>query len=128
MTIKEKLLMERLPLNGYNISKTAKEIGYAKSTARAGTFYRQLRKNTQIDKYNRPEQEIRAEFIKELDKNIYRFKKEKDNNNFMRATELKSKILALQIERHQQLPSDFKLSDSQKSEYERLRSTTPHTN
>ena len=128
MTIKEKLLIEKLPKNNYNVSKTAQEVGYSESTSKSGAFYLQLRRNTNIGMYDRPEAEIRAEFIKELNKDIRRFKKEKDNNNFMRAKELKSKILALQIDRAQRVPSNVTFSDTQQSEYERLRASTIHTN
>lgn len=78
----------------YNITKAGKLAGYSNSYAET-LLHKTIRKY--ID--GRSEDEIKAEFLYGIDKDIRRFKREKDNSNYVRIKEMKSKILGLQIER-----------------------------
>ena len=104
MTLRQKLLLKKLPENNYNVPKTAKEVGYSESYANTHVY-----KN--IRKYQGDEREIREEFVKGLDKDIRRFKREKDNSNYVRVKELKSKILALQVDK-----GEFKIVSFEKQQ------------
>ena len=103
-------VIKRLPDNDYNVSKTAREVGYSNS-------YANTLIHTTIRKYiQRDENELREEFIKGLDKDIKRFKKkDKDNSNYVRVKELKSKILGLQIDKSESkymfIPEDKTILD-----------------
>ena len=94
MTLRQKLLLKKLPENNYNVPKTAKEVGYSESYANTHVY-----KN--IRKYQGNEDEVREEFLRGLDKDIKRFKREQDNSNYVRVKELKTRILGLGIEKHE---------------------------
>jgi len=88
MTLKQDELIRRLPSNAYNISKTAREVGYTEQGSRAGTLYESLRKK--IAKAYNPDQ-VKADILKaEKD-----FAKDKDNSNRARMLELRAKVLGL---------------------------------
>jgi len=106
MSEKLKQLMKELPENKYNVSETARKVGMSESYSKSGTLYKTIRESATCLKYSKPVIEIRDEFLRTLDKDIRRFKKEKDNTAYMRAVELKSKILALQINKNMDVPPD----------------------
>ena len=82
MTLKQKMLLEKLPENGYNISKTARQVGYSEQTSRSGNMYNQLRRVTGIEEL------YSIEGIKKIQKQALKtFKKAKDYSNTQRAIE-----------------------------------------
>lgn len=88
MTLRQDELIKRLPQNGYNIGKTAREVGYTQQGSRSGTLYASLRKK--IEKAFSKEA-VQADIIKaEKD-----FAKSEDNSNRARMIELRAKILGL---------------------------------
>lgn len=91
-TLRQKQLLKELPKNGFNMQKAGEKAGYSTSYARTHLY-------KTISKYQRTEAELREDFIKGLDKDIKRFKKEGDNTAYMRAKELKSKIMSLPVQR-----------------------------
>ena len=93
MNLKQEQLLKILPKNDYNIEKAGLSVGYSPSYAK-GLLYRTIRRYKLAN-----EEDIRLEFIQELDKDIKRLKKEKDNSNYVRVKELKGKILGLQIDK-----------------------------
>ena len=107
MTLKQEQLLKILPSKDYNIEKAGLSLGYSPSYAK-GLLYRTIRKY----KLNN-EEDVRLEFIQELDKDIKRFKKEKDNSNYCRVKEMKSKILGLQIDKSENKTT---LTDERKAE------------
>lgn len=114
MTLRLKALFEALPKNNYNILETAKMLGYSESYA-ISHIYDVIRKYQSNDN----EESIREEFIVSLRKDIKRFKREKDNTSYMRAKELLSKILALQVERT--INTNLNTNIDEKEELNKLR-------
>jgi len=99
-SLKIEEVVKRLPSNEYNISKTMREVGYAKSTSVSGQQYGRIRKA--IEKAYNPEQ-IKRDILKaEKD-----FEKDKDNSNRSRMLELRAKILGLTKEQTQTSVSVF---------------------
>lgn len=93
MTLRQKMLIKKLPENNYNISKTAKLVGYKESYA-TSVIYQNIRKNKMkeyLEKWFNEEQTK-----KEIRQALKRFKSEKDNSNYSRLLELQSKILGMQ--------------------------------
>ena len=88
MSLRQDELIRRLPENGFNIAKTAREVGYTAQGSRSGTLYASLR--AKIEKAFNPDT-VKADICKaEKD-----FKKAKDNSNRARMIELKAKIAGL---------------------------------
>ena len=94
MKPKLKRLIKRLPETKYNVTQAAKLEGYSKSYSET-LIHKTIRKYIGVQS----DEDIKDEFVRGLDKDVRRFKREKDNSNYLRAKELKSKILALQTER-----------------------------
>lgn len=88
MSLKQEMLIQRLPANGYNISKTAREVGYTEQGSRAGTLYETLRRR--MEKAFSPEVVKRDILKAEKD-----FTKDKDNSNRARMVELKTRVCGL---------------------------------
>ena len=88
MTLKQDLLIAKLPENNYNIGKTARQVGYTEQGSRSGTLYASLREK--IAKAYLPET-IKAKVVK------YEklFLKAKDHSNLARMIELQAKISKL---------------------------------
>jgi hypothetical protein len=93
MKPKLKEVIKRLPECNYNVSEAGRRVGYSESYANT-LLHKTIRKYINCN-----EDEVKAEFILGLDKDIKRFKREKDNTSYMRAKELKSRILALPIDK-----------------------------
>jgi len=96
MTLRQKKFLEELPKNGNCILKAARKAGYSESYAK-GELYKDLR---------RPENRIhQTEYFNEksVKRDIKKAKKlclkKEDITNFLRATELESKILGLQVDK-----------------------------
>ena len=90
MTLRQKKLLEELPKNNYNISKTAKEVGYSENTSKS-SIYNLIRNSKNIKEY------FNEHSVKRDIKKIYKMAvKGKDLSNSLRALELESKILGLQ--------------------------------
>lgn len=94
MRAKLQRVVDRLPETGYNVTKAAKLEGYSESYSNT-LIHRTIRRYIGV----KNEEEIRDEFLKGLDRDIKRFKREKDNTNYLRCKELKGKILGLQLDR-----------------------------
>jgi hypothetical protein len=86
-------VIRRLPENGYNVSKTAREVGYTEQGSRSGTLYETLRKR--IAKHYNPEA-IKDKILKAEQT----FLKAEDYSNYARMLELQAKILGLTKEVH----------------------------
>ena len=88
MTLKQDELIRRLPENNFNISKTAREVGYTEGSSKAGSLYNSLREK--IAKAYNPDT-IKAKVVK------YEklFAKEKDYSNLARMVELQAKVAGL---------------------------------
>lgn len=84
-TIKQKLFLEKLPKNNWNMAKTMREVGYSKQSSRSGSAYIALRKRMQ-DYYDPDKVKAR---IAKAEKD---FIKDHDNNNRSRMLELQSKV------------------------------------
>lgn len=108
MSLKLQKTLELLPKNNYNISKSFKEAGYSDSTSKAGTQYKTLRDYTKRKDYFNEETVKRD--IKKVKKLVL---KAKDYTNFLRATELESKILGLQIDKSE-IKSKVSIEDIEK--------------
>lgn len=89
MTLRQKMLLKELPNNNYNISKTAKKVGYSDSYA-TSVIYPNIRKNKSIEKFYN-EDNIK----KEIKKALKDFIKNKDNTNRSRILELVTKIAGM---------------------------------
>jgi hypothetical protein len=87
-TLKQQMVINKLPENGYNIGKTMRQVGYTYQTSRDGSTYARLRKH--IEKAYNPEQ-IKAD-IRKAEKD---FEKDKDNSNRARMLELRAKVSGL---------------------------------
>jgi len=88
MSLRQDMLINKLPENGYNISKTAREVGYSEQGSRSGTLYNSLR--ARIEKAFSPEV-IKKDILKaEKD-----FAKDKDNSNRARMLELRARVQGL---------------------------------
>lgn len=88
MSLRQDQLIAKLPKNGYNISKTAREVGYTEQSSKAGSLYNSLRKK--IDKAFNADQ-VKADILKaEKD-----FTKAEDHSNRARMLELRCKVLGL---------------------------------
>lgn len=88
MTLKQDMLINKLPENNFNISKTARQVGYSEQGSRSGTLYESIR--DKINKAYLPET-IKSKVIK------YEklFLKAKDHSNLARMIELQAKISKL---------------------------------
>ena len=88
MTLRQDMLIRKLPENDYNVAQTMRDVGYSSATARSGAQYALLRKK--IEKAYNPEQ-IKADIVKaEKD-----FAKDKDNSNRARMLELRARVQGL---------------------------------
>ena len=88
MTLKQDEFIKRLPENGFNISKTAREVGYTEGSSKAGSLYNSLR--PKIQKAFSPDG-VKADIVKYEKK----FLKDGDNSNLARMVELRSKASGL---------------------------------
>lgn len=87
MTLKEQALLKELPNNGYNISKTARKVGYKKSTSKGGKLYQQLRRTTNINEL------FTIEGIKRVQEEaLKKYAHDNDNSNLQRGIEFSGKI------------------------------------
>ncbi len=93
MTLRQKRLLEELPKNNYNLSKSAKNAGYSDNTAK-GKIYSLVRNSYKIKEYFN-ENTVK----KELKKALKDCKNEGDRTNLLRSIELMSKILGMQIDK-----------------------------
>lgn len=93
MTLKQQALMKELPKAGHNLTKAAKNVGYSDSYAESRLH--NYVKNCKGMKVYFDEETVRRD-IKKVKKLVL---KSKDYTNFIRATELESKILGLQIDK-----------------------------
>ncbi len=90
MTLKMLKTIQSLPKNNYNISKSMRENGYAKSTSRSGEQYRRIRRHTKQLGICDPER------IKKDINYVYKLaKKKEDITNINRNIELRSKIAGM---------------------------------
>lgn len=92
-TLRQKMLLKELPNNNYNISKTAQKVGYSESYANHD-IHRVLVKSGSLKEYFN-EDTVKKD-IKRVKKLVL---KAKDYTNYLRATELQSKILGMQIDK-----------------------------
>jgi hypothetical protein len=88
MTLRQDELIKKLPENGFNIAKTAREVGYSKQGSRSGTLYASLR--SRIEKAFTRES-VQAKVLKAERK----FIKDNDNSNYARMIELQAKASKL---------------------------------
>lgn len=93
MTLKQQLFLKELPNNNNNVSKTAKKVGYSVNTAKS-KIYDLVRNSKNLKEYF-TEATVKRD-IRKVKKLVL---KAKDYTNFLRATELESKILGLQIDK-----------------------------
>ena len=89
MTLRQKMFLKELPNNNYNVSKTAKKVGYADTTASSKIY--SLVRNSKNTKEYFTEATVKRD-IKKIKKLTL---KAKDYTNALRATELESKILGM---------------------------------
>lgn len=94
MSLMQEMLIKKLPENGYNISKTARKVGYSDQSSRSGALYQSLRTNTKFKEYF-----SEATVKRDIQRAKKLAMKKEDITNFLRATELESKILGLQIDK-----------------------------
>lgn len=94
MSLLQEQLIKNLPKNNYNISKTAREVGYSLASSRSGTVYQSLRNHARFKEYFTADSVKRD--IRKVKKLVL---KKEDYTNYIRATELESKILGLQIDK-----------------------------
>jgi hypothetical protein len=114
MTLRQKKFLEELPKNNYNISKTAKKVGYSDNTS-TSKIYDLVRNSKNIKEYF-TEQTVKRD-IKKVKRLVLQ---NKDYTNFIRATELESKILGLQVDKAEIKSTIINTPDEQ-SELNRLR-------
>ena len=114
MTLRQKRLLEELPKNNYNLSKSGIKAGYSPSYANSdlGT---QLRKSKNVQEYF-TEATVKRD-IKKVKKLVL---KSKDYTNFLRATELESKILGMQIDKSEN-KTEVTINADEKIELNRIR-------
>ena len=93
MTLRQKMLLKELPNNNYNISKTAKLVGYSDNYANHN-IHRNVVKSSSMKEYF-TEATVKRD-IRKVKKLVL---KSKDYTNFLRATELESKILGMQLDK-----------------------------
>jgi len=103
MKLKLMEVIKKLPDTNYNVTKAAKEVGYSKSYAET-LIHKRIRKYIGV----KSDDDIRDEFIRQLDRDINRFRKEQDNTNYLRAKELKARILQFYKEQSTQNIAVFK--------------------
>jgi hypothetical protein len=90
MTLKQKLFLKKLPENNYNISKTAKQVGYSDRTA-VSTVYTQIKNSKSLQE--KIKEIYEPEKIKfRIEQARKRFKKDKDSSSECRMIELEAKI------------------------------------
>lgn len=94
MKLKLQRVIKRLPETNYNVTEAAKREGYSKS-------YSETMIHTTLRKYIgvQSDEEIKDGFLKSLDKDIKRFKREKDNSNYVRTKEMKARTLGLFLDK-----------------------------
>ena len=89
MTLRQKMLLKELPNNNYNISKTAKKVGYSDSYADSDIV-------TTLKNSKKTQEYFNEATVKRDIKKVKRLVlKAKDYTNFLRATELETKILGM---------------------------------
>jgi hypothetical protein len=88
MTILQDELITRLPENNFNVSKTARKVGYKESSSKSGLLYEAIRRK--LAKAYNPEA-FKAKILKYENK----FIKDGDNSNLMANLTLQAKILGL---------------------------------
>lgn len=93
MTLKLEALAKELPKQQFNVNKAARKIGYSEYYSNSG-IYRRIRKSKAFKNYF---DEVTVK--KELRLALKKCKSEKDYTNVLRAIELMSKILGLQLDR-----------------------------
>jgi hypothetical protein len=93
MTLKQDTLINKLPENGFNISKTARQVGYTESSSKSGLLYEAIRKRV-AKEFN--QDNIKAKILKAEKK----FIKDNDNANYARMIELQSKAVGLTKDNH----------------------------
>ncbi len=97
MTLRQKMLLKKLPENNYNVQKTGKLVGY--SDYYANSRLHQTVRNCKAMKEYFNENTVKRD-IRKVKKLVL---KAKDYTNFLRATELESKILGMQLDKSEVL-------------------------
>lgn len=92
-TLRQEKLMQGLPKNKFNVSKTGQKVGYSESYA-TSQLPGQLRKCKKFKEYFNEET-----VKKELRLALKKCKSKTDFTNVLRAIELMSKILGMQIDK-----------------------------
>ncbi len=90
MTLRQKMLLRKLSSNNYNVSKTAKEVGYKHSTSQSGFIYDNLRKITNKIDFFDPEK-----IKKDINLTFKLARKKEDITNMARINEHRSKIAGM---------------------------------
>ena len=88
MTLRQDQFIKKLPDNNYNISKTARDVGYTVGSSKAGSLYNSLRDKI-AKAYNTDT--VKAKILKYEKK----FLKDNDNSNLSRMVELQAKVTGL---------------------------------
>ncbi|HCJ67260.1 MAG TPA: hypothetical protein DHV62_08070 [Elusimicrobia bacterium] len=99
MTLKQKIFLKELPLNDYDVKKSAEKAKYAPSSAKS-TIYTQLKKSKTLQEKIKElytEEGIKTEQARALKD----FKKSKDNTNRQRAIEFMGKISGIVIDKQE---------------------------
>ena len=88
MTLRQDQFIKKLPENGFNISKTMRDVGYTVQSSKAGSAYNSLR--ARIEQAFSKEG-VQAKILKAEKK----FLKDGDNANYARMIELQAKASGL---------------------------------
>jgi hypothetical protein len=112
MSLRQDKFIEALPRNGYNVRKTAKEVGYSDQYA-THTIHSRIGKS--LNWKDRLEQLFTPDMVKkDILQHKRRLRKENDNTNYSRMIELQSKILGMQVDK-QEVKTEGTLTIDQKS-------------
>ena len=106
MTLRQKKLLEELPKHKNIISKAGRSVGYSDNYCN-GRLQQEVRKSKEFKTYF-DEHTVKRD-IKRVKKLVL---KAKDYTNYLRATELESKILGLQIDKSE-VKSDINIAQKQ---------------
>ena len=112
--------------NGLNKTKAymnTMKVDYKQANAHCTDFHNRVVNSGKIPKEYFNESTVKRD-IKKVKRLVL---KKEDYTNYLRATELETKILGM-ITDKAEVHSDVTFSDTQKSEYEKLRATTIHAN
>ena len=88
MTLRQEQVLKNLPKNGYNVSKTLREVGYSESSSNSGAVHRAIRNYTR-------KAWTEEGLKKEIDKHKKVCSKVNDRANVSRMLELKAKVIGI---------------------------------